>query len=151
EVYLDLEKQSKINTGIHFFNHMLEQLSLHSGVYMNIFAKGDLHIDDHHTVEDVGIVLGEALLQALGTKNGLNRFGFSLPMDEASSSCMIDISGRPYLKFNSHFRYQKIGDLSVDMVEHFFYSLCYSMKITLHLSSSGVNDHHSAESLFKVF
>ncbi|MDE5285682.1 MAG: bifunctional histidinol-phosphatase/imidazoleglycerol-phosphate dehydratase, partial [Buchnera aphidicola] len=96
EVYLDLEETSEINTGIHFFNHMLEQLSLHSGIYMKIFAKGDLHIDDHHTVEDVGIVLGAALLQALGTKKGLNRFGFSLPMDDACASCMIDISGRPY-------------------------------------------------------
>ncbi|CAL4326165.1 bifunctional histidinol-phosphatase/imidazoleglycerol-phosphate dehydratase HisB [Buchnera aphidicola] len=151
QVYLDSEEKSKIKTGINFFDHMLEQLSVHSGICMHIFVKGDLHIDDHHTVEDTGIVLGEALLQSLGKKNGLCRFGFYLPMDESRSNCIIDISNRPYLKFQANFNYKMVGDLNTSMIEHFFYSLCYSMKITLHLFAEGKNDHHCAESLFKVF
>ncbi|QCI20257.1 bifunctional histidinol-phosphatase/imidazoleglycerol-phosphate dehydratase HisB [Buchnera aphidicola (Brachycaudus cardui)] len=151
KVYLDLEETSKINTGIKFFDHMLEQLAVHSGICMHIFVKGDLHIDDHHTVEDTGIVLGEALLQSLGKKNGLCRFGFYLPMDESRSNCIIDLSNRPYLKFQAKFNHQMVGDLNTSMIEHFFYSLCYSMKITLHLFAEGQNDHHCAESLFKVF
>ncbi|CAL4318998.1 bifunctional histidinol-phosphatase/imidazoleglycerol-phosphate dehydratase HisB [Buchnera aphidicola] len=151
QVSLDLPEKSSISTGIKFFDHMLEQLSLHSGIYIKILAKGDLNVDDHHTVEDTGIVLGQALLKALGQKRGLSRFGFCLPMDEAQASCILDISGRPYFKFKSNFLYQMIGDLNTNMIEHFFYSLSYSMNITLHLSSLGRNDHHSAESLFKVF
>jgi len=151
KVWLDLEKTSKIDTGIKFFDHMLEQLAVHSGICMNIFTQGDLHIDDHHTIEDTGIVLGEALLKALGKKNGLCRFGFYLPMDESKSNCIMDISNRPYLNFKANFNYKMAGDLSTSMVEHFFYSLCYSMKITLHLYAEGKNDHHCIESLFKVF
>ncbi|AHG60267.1 bifunctional histidinol-phosphatase/imidazoleglycerol-phosphate dehydratase HisB [Buchnera aphidicola] len=151
QVWLDLEEHSKINTGIKFFDHMLEQLSIHSGICMHIVAKGDLHIDDHHTVEDIGIVLGEALLESLGQKKGLSRFGFYLPMDESRANCIIDISNRPYLKFQANFKHKMVGDLSTNMIEHFFYSLCYSMKITLHLFSEGTNDHHCAESIFKVF
>jgi len=152
KVWLDLEEEtSQINTGIKFFDHMLEQLSVHSGICMNIFTQGDLEIDDHHTIEDTGIVLGEALLQALGNKNGLCRFGFYLPMDESKSNCIIDISNRPYFSFKANFNYKMVGDMSTSMVEHFFYSLCYSMKITLHLYAEGKNDHHCIESLFKVF
>ncbi|QIQ41714.1 MAG: bifunctional histidinol-phosphatase/imidazoleglycerol-phosphate dehydratase HisB [Buchnera aphidicola (Microlophium carnosum)] len=151
DVWLDLEETSKIDTGIKFFDHMLEQLAVHSGICMNVSTQGDLHIDDHHTIEDTGIVLGEALLQALGKKNGLCRFGFYLPMDESKSNCIMDISNRPYLNFKANFNYKMVGDLSTDMVEHFFYSLCYSMKITLHLYAEGKNDHHCIESLFKVF
>ncbi|QCI15794.1 bifunctional histidinol-phosphatase/imidazoleglycerol-phosphate dehydratase HisB [Buchnera aphidicola] len=151
EVFLDLEETSNINTGLKFFDHMLEQLSVHSGICMNILAQGDLFIDDHHTVEDVGIVLGEALLKALNTKHGLYRFGFYLPMDESKSNCIMDISNRPYLNFKAKFNHKMVGDLSTDMIEHFFYSLCYSMKITVHLYAEGKNDHHCVESLFKVF
>lgn len=151
KVYLDLEEKSEINTGIKFFDHMLEQLAVHSGIYMNIFTQGDLDVDDHHTIEDTGIVLGKALLQALGKKKGLCRFGFYLPMDESKSNCIIDISNRPYLNFKAHFNYKMAGDMSTNMVEHFFYSLCYSMQITLHLYAEGKNDHHCIESLFKVF
>ncbi|QCI24206.1 bifunctional histidinol-phosphatase/imidazoleglycerol-phosphate dehydratase HisB [Buchnera aphidicola (Muscaphis stroyani)] len=151
KIWMDLEEVSTIDTGVNFFNHMLDQLSIHSGICMNIKTIGDLKIDDHHTVEDTGIVLGKTLLKALGDKKGLNRFGFSLPMDESRSDCIIDISGRPYFKFNAHFNHKMIGDLSTEMIEHFFYSLCYSMNITLHLSSKGKNDHHCAESLFKAF
>jgi len=152
KVWLDLEEEaSQINTGIKFFDHMLEQLSVHSGICMHIFAQGDLEIDDHHTIEDTGIVLGKALLQALGNKNGLCRFGFYLPMDESKSNCIIDISNRPYLNFKANFNFKMAGDMNTSMVEHFFYSLCYSMKITLHLYAEGKNDHHCIESLFKVF
>ncbi|MCU4137109.1 bifunctional histidinol-phosphatase/imidazoleglycerol-phosphate dehydratase HisB [Buchnera aphidicola (Sitobion miscanthi)] len=151
QVWLDLEEKSKINTGIKFFDHMLEQLSVHSGICMSIHTEGDLYIDDHHTIEDTGIVLGEALLKALGQKNGLGRFGFYLPMDESKSNCIMDISNRPYLNFKANFNHKMVGDLNTDMVEHFFYSLCYSMKITLHLYAEGKNDHHCIESLFKVF
>jgi len=151
KVWLDLEETSKIDTGVKFFDHMLEQLSVHSGICMNISVQGDLDIDDHHTIEDTGIVLGEALLQALGKKNGLSRFGFYLPMDESRSNCIMDISNRPYLNFKAKFNHKMAGDLSTNMVEHFFYSLCYSMKITLHLYAEGKNDHHCIESLFKVF
>ncbi|QIQ41156.1 MAG: bifunctional histidinol-phosphatase/imidazoleglycerol-phosphate dehydratase HisB [Buchnera aphidicola (Aphis urticata)] len=151
KVWLDLEHSSDINTGINFFDHMLEQLSIHSGISIYIKAKGDLQVDDHHTIEDTGIALGEALLQALDNKNGISRFGFVLPMDESIAKCVIDLSNRSYLHFKGLFRYQCVGDLSTDMVEHFFYSLCQSMKITLHLSFKGKNDHHCIESLFKAF
>lgn len=152
KVSLDSEETSTINTGIKFFDHMLEQLSVHSGIYMNISVKGDLHVDDHHTVEDTAIALGEVLLNALGKKYGLHRFGFSLPMDEAKCSCFLDISNRPYLKFKAKFNHKTAGDLSTNMVEHFFYSFSYSMKITLHLEVEGKNnDHHCIESLFKTF
>lgn len=151
QVWLDLDETSTIQTGINFFNHMLEQLALHSGICMKINIKGDLNIDDHHTVEDTGIVLGEALSKAIGEKIGLSRFGFYLPMDESKSNCIIDISNRPYFIFKADFHYQTVGDLSTNMIEHFFYSLCNSMKITLHLYAVGKNDHHCAESLFKVF
>ncbi|QCI16366.1 bifunctional histidinol-phosphatase/imidazoleglycerol-phosphate dehydratase HisB [Buchnera aphidicola (Aphis craccivora)] len=151
KVWLDLEHSSNITTGINFFDHMLEQLSIHSGISIYIKAEGDLKVDDHHTVEDTGIALGEALLQALKNKNGISRFGFVLPMDESIAKCVIDLSNRSYLNFKGCFRYQKVGDLSTDMVEHFFYSLCQSMKITLHLSFKGNNDHHCIESVFKAF
>ncbi|QFQ32840.1 bifunctional histidinol-phosphatase/imidazoleglycerol-phosphate dehydratase HisB [Buchnera aphidicola (Aphis fabae)] len=151
KVWIDSEHSSNIKTGINFFDHMLEQLSIHSGISIYIKAEGDLKVDDHHTVEDTGIVLGEALLKALENKNGISRFGFVLPMDESIAKCVIDLSNRPYLNFKGSFRYQKVGDLSTDMVEHFFYSLCQSMKITLHLSFKGNNDHHCVESLFKAF
>ncbi|CAL4319026.1 Histidine biosynthesis bifunctional protein HisB [Buchnera aphidicola (Eriosoma grossulariae)] len=151
EVWLNKQGQSNIQTGINFFNHMLDQISTHGGFSMHILAKGDLHIDDHHTIEDIGIVLGEALLKALGDKIGINRFGFTLPMDESLSSCILDISNRPYFKFIGKFNYQKVGDFSTSMVEHFFRSLCYSMRCTIHLTADGSNDHHIIESLFKVF
>lgn len=153
EVWLDSSENSTINTGLEMFNHMLHQIAIHSGMCMNIKVDGDLLVDDHHTVEDVAIVLGEAILKAIGNKLGLSRFGFVLPMDESIGFCILDFSGRPYLKFDSDFKYQYIGDISSEMVKHFFRSLAFSMKITLHLKSVGldVNDHHRLESLFKVF
>ncbi|VFP85668.1 Histidine biosynthesis bifunctional protein HisB [Buchnera aphidicola (Cinara pseudotaxifoliae)] len=151
KVSLDIPIDNYINTGIHFLDHMLDQFRIHSGICMYVEVIGDLWIDDHHTIEDVGIALGSALRNALGNKFGISRYGFTLPMDESICSCFIDISGRSFLSFCAVFKHKYIGDLSACMIEHFFYSISQSMKITIHLHACGKNDHHCAESLFKAF
>ncbi|EAH9611470.1 bifunctional histidinol-phosphatase/imidazoleglycerol-phosphate dehydratase HisB [Campylobacter coli] len=140
-----------INAGVPFFDHMLEQIAVHGGIGLEISCKGDLEIDEHHSVEDVALALGSAIKQALGDKIGITRYGFVLPMDECLASCAIDFCNRPHLVYKAKFKKEKLGELSTEMIEHFFYSLSYSMGVSLHLKVKGKNDHHKAEGLFKAF
>jgi imidazoleglycerol-phosphate dehydratase/histidinol-phosphatase len=148
---LDGSGNYKINTGIGFFDHMLEQLSKHSNIDMMIFVKGDLKVDFHHTVEDTGITLGECLVKALGDKKGIKRFGFMLPMDDSIAQTAIDLSGRPYLNFRVRFAREKVGEFPTELVEEFFRGLTIGMKSNIFIKASGKNDHHKIEAIFKSF
>ncbi len=149
---LDGTGKSEIATGVGFFDHMLDQLARHSLIDMAIAAKGDLHIDDHHTVEDVGITIGQALAKALGDKRGIRRYGeCRLPMDDTQVACALDLSGRPWLGWNVPFTAQKIGTFDTELVREFFQALSTHGGITLHLDLiRGINSHHIAEAAFKA-
>ena len=148
---LDIPGKSKIKTGIGFFDHMLEQLAKHSNIYMEIKVKGDLHIDEHHTVEDVGIALGEAISTALGDRKGIERFGFMLPMDDALAECAIDLGGRAYMLFNCKFKREMVGQFPTELLKEFFRGLSIGLRANIHIKASGNNDHHKAEAIFKAF
>lgn len=149
DVNLDGTGKSDISTGLNFFDHMLEQIARHGLIDMTLTCEGDLEVDEHHTIEDVAIALGEVITMALGNKMGIERYGFVLPMDETQATVAIDLSGRPYLVFEGDFNREYVGDLPTEMVEHFFYSLAMNLKATLHVSFSGKNDHHKIEACFK--
>jgi imidazoleglycerol-phosphate dehydratase/histidinol-phosphatase len=151
DLNLDGTGKSNIDTGLKFFDHMLEQIARHGLVDLDIYCKGDLEIDEHHTIEDVAIALGDAITQALGNKKGIERYGFVLPMDEAQATVSIDLSGRPYLVFDVPVKREYVGDFPNEMLEHFFYSLAMNLKATLHVSCTGDNDHHKIEACFKGF
>ena len=149
---LDGQGNFRIETGVRFFDHMLEQLSKHSLVDLAIKAKGDLQADNHHIIEDVGLALGEALSKALGERKGISRYGFLLPMDETLAEVAIDLGGRPYLVFNCQFEREKVGDLPTEMVEDFFRSVSQGLRANIHINLKyGRNEHHKIESIFKAF
>jgi imidazoleglycerol-phosphate dehydratase/histidinol-phosphatase len=149
ELSLDGEAQARIDTGIGFFDHMLEQLSKHGAFSLRISVRGDLHIDEHHTIEDTALALGAALREALGNKVGIERYGFLLPMDESLAQVALDLSGRSYFKFEGKLQREKVGGLATEMVPHFFRSLAESLGANLHLRVEGENTHHQVEALFK--
>lgn len=152
-INLDGTGKSEIDTGVGFFDHMLTGFAKHGLFDLTVKVKGDLEVDAHHTIEDTGIVLGQAIAQAVGGKAGIKRFGyFILPMDETLALCAIDLSGRPYLQFDATFEAAMMGDMDTQMVKEFFYAISYSAMMNIHLRiMDGENDHHKTEALFKSF
>lgn len=151
DLNLDGTGKSNISTGLKFFDHMLEQIARHGFVDLDVQCDGDLEVDEHHTIEDVAIALGETITNALGNKKGIERYAFVLPMDEAQATLALDLSGRPFLVFEGEFNREYVGDLPTEMIKHFFYSLAINLKATLHIEFKGENDHHKVEAIFKGF
>lgn len=149
-VDLDRVADPDIHTGLGFFDHMLEQIGKHGGFALQLRCDGDTHIDEHHTIEDSALALGQALKQALGDKRGIGRYGFALPMDESAARAELDLSGRPYFVFEGEFPRERVGDVPTELVPHFFRSLCETMGANLHLTVHGENAHHMVEGCFKV-
>lgn len=152
DVWLDLDGtgQCQVSTGIGFFDHMLDQLGRHSGIDLKIKCKGDLYVDEHHTIEDTGIALGQALYEALGDKCGIDRYGFVLPMDDCHCTVALDFGGRSWLVWDAQFHREMIGQMPTEMFLHFFKSLCDSARMNLYVSARGDNEHHKIESIFKA-
>lgn len=152
-VRLDLDGgfTSSISTGLHFFDHMLDQIVRHAGISMEIKVKGDLEVDEHHTIEDTGIALGEALLKALGSKRGIERYGFVLPMDDCLAQVALDFGGRSWLVWDALFTREKIGDVPTEMFFHFFKSVSDAARMNLNIAATGNNEHHKIEGIFKGF
>ena len=151
EVNLDGTGKSVVNTGLSFFDHMLDQLARHGNMDLNIECKGDLHIDEHHSIEDTGIALGEAIAQALGNKRGIERYGFLLPMDDCLAQVTIDFGGRNWIEWEAEFKREKIGEMPTEMFYHFFKSFSDAAKCNLNIKAAGENEHHKIESIFKAF
>ncbi len=151
ELNLDGSGRSTISTGIAFFDHMLEQIAKHGNIDLIINAKGDLHIDEHHTIEDVGITLGEAFFNALGNKKGIERYGFTLPMDDCLAQVALDFGGRNWLVWEAEFKREKIGEMPTEMFSHFFKSFSDASKSNLNIKAEGQNEHHKIEAIFKAF
>ncbi len=151
ELNLDGNGRCDISTSLGFFDHMLEQIGKHSGIDLTIRTRGDLHVDEHHTIEDTGIALGEALYTALGSKRGIERYGFCLPMDDCLCSVALDFGGRPWLVWNAEYKREKVGDVPTEMFLHFFKSLSDAAKMNLNIKAEGENEHHKIEGTFKAF
>ncbi len=150
-VNLDGTGKSNIATGLGFFDHMLDQLARHGSMDLDIKVKGDLHIDEHHTIEDTALALGEAVLKALGDKRGIERYGFCLPMDDCLAQLAIDFGGRPWIVWEAEFKREKIGEMPTEMFLHFFKSFSDSSKCNLNVKAEGTNEHHKVEAIFKAF
>lgn len=151
EINLDGEGRADIKTGLGFFDHMLEQVAKHSGMDIKINCAGDLHIDEHHTIEDVALALGEAMLSALGDKRGIERYGYLLPMDDCLAQVAIDFGGRSWLVWDAEFKREKIGEMPTEMFYHFFKSFSDAAKCNLNIKAEGTNEHHKIEAIFKAF
>ncbi len=151
ELNLDGTGKANNHTGLGFFDHMLDQLARHSGCDLTVQVQGDLHIDEHHTIEDTALALGEAFAQALGDKMGIERYGFCLPMDDCLAQVAIDFGGRPWLVWDAEFKREKIGEMPTEMFYHFFKSFSDAAKCNLNIKAEGVNEHHKIEAIFKAF
>ena len=151
-VHLDLDGRGRcdISTGLGFFDHMLEQIGKHGGIDLDIHVRGDLHVDEHHTIEDTALALGECLLRALGDKRGIERYGYCLPMDDCLCSVALDFGGRPWLVWDAEFHREKIGEMPTEMFLHFFKSLSDAAKMNLNIKAEGDNEHHKIEGIFKA-
>lgn len=150
EIDLDGSGKTEISTGLKFFDHMLDQIGRHSGADLKIIVKGDLEVDEHHTIEDTAIALGEALLSALGNKRGIERYGFTLPMDDCLCSVVLDFGGRPWLVYDAEFKREYVGDMPTEMLLHFFKSLSDAARMNLNIKAEGDNEHHKIEGIFKA-
>jgi len=151
ELNMDGSGKASIITGLGFFDHMLEQIARHGGIDLTLRANGDLHIDEHHTIEDTGLALGEAFAKALADKRGMERYGFALPMDEAEAKVLIDFGGRPWLVWNADFKRERIGEMPTEMFFHFFKSFSDAARCNLNIECKGENEHHKIEAIFKAF
>ncbi len=151
ELDLDGTGRTDIRTGLHFFDHMLDQVGRHSGCDLTIHVNGDLHIDEHHTIEDTALALGTAFRQALGSKIGIERYGFTLPMDDVLAAVALDFGGRPWLVWDADFRRERIGDVPTEMFHHFFKSFSDEARCNLNIKAEGTNEHHKIEGIFKAF
>ncbi len=151
KIDLDGTGDAKVSTGLHFFDHMLDQIARHGSIDLEVTAKGDLHIDEHHTIEDTGIALGETMAVALGNKRGIERYGFCLPMDDCLAQAAIDFGGRNWLMWEADFKREKVGDMPTEMFYHFFKSFTDAAKCNLNIKAEGYNEHHKIEAIFKAF